>query len=117
MESPTNKMCKLYPCNKEASCFKKYKSIKSLRRHVKSKHPISERPSTPLPSNASKASEQSARIKNGFFDRDPEAKYSVESERTISESSYTMSNELEKNCIHSIINYFFTYWNDAKMEM
>ena len=117
MESPTNKMCKLYLCNKEASCFKKYKSKKSLRRHVKSKHPISKRPSTPLPSNASTASEQSARVKNGFFDGDPETKYSAESERTVSDSPYTSNTELEKNRFRTIINDFFTYWNDDEMEM
>lgn len=118
MESSADKrsMDGLHFCNKEASCIKKYRSKRSLWRHVKSKHPIGQLASTPLPSNASTASESSARATNGFSDRDPEMKYYAKSERTVSESSHTIDNELEKNRLRDIIKDFFTYWNDAEAE-
>ena len=142
MESPAKIMFKLYPCNKEASCSKKYKSKKSLSRHIKREHPISKRPSTPLPSNASTDSEPSARmrsigerqsiphpsnaptdnkpsarIQNGFFGRKVEM--AAKSETTSSDSSHATSynDSIEKHLFYRIIDDFLTYWNDDDIEM
>ena len=132
-------MDKLYICDKEASCIKKYKSKKSLSRHVKCKHQIRQGPSTPLPSDTSTTpllsdtsttSESSARAKSSAINHNSEIEnqrqmndeyitideYSAEPERTLSVSPYTSSNELKKNRFHSIINDFFAYWHDEKVE-
>ena len=132
LRSPANnmKMDKLYICDKEASCIKKYKSKKSLSRHVKCKHPIRQRPSTPLPSDTSTTSESSARAKYSAINHNSEIEnqqqikdeyntideYFTEPERTVSVSPYTSSNELKNNHFRSIINDFFAYWHDAKVE-
>ena len=123
MESPANKtqMPELHICKKDP-CFKKYRSKKSLKRHAKRKHPISQSPSTPIQPPLLNAQS------------DPEMKYqkeqqlnddsitidahSSEPERTVSELPYTVGEGQEKNRIRRmIIDDFFTYWDDARVEM
>jgi len=122
------KMDKLYICDKEASCTKKYKSKKSLSRHVKGKHLIRQSPSTPLLCDASTTSESSAHAKSSAINHNSEIEnqpqinditideHSTEPERTVSATPYTSNNELKKNRFYNIINDFFAYWHDAKVE-